>query len=96
MFIFSVAGLTWIFTSSKIFKPLREKVSLKRQSAKGWWIKLWLFLEGVLNCDGCFGFWASFVIYLLQKVKLEILLYAFIGAISSLILIGLTKFLEKK
>ncbi len=109
VFILSTAGLSWIFTKSKIFKPLREKITLRKQiyeitkksiitelANNKLNLKLYTFLDNILNCHGCFGFWAGLICYLLMLLNLEIILYAFIGSISSLLLIGLFNFLERK
>jgi len=109
VFILSVSGLSWIVTKSKVFKPLRESVSFKRKIYQlepkaveinslmsRMKLSFFLTLEQLLNCYGCFGFWAGIVCYELQKYNVNILLYAFAGSISSLIIIELIKLLEKK
>jgi len=107
IFILSSAGLSWIVTRSKVFKGTREKISFKKQVyeiavvdkntfLRNLKMNIFLFLENVTNCFGCFGFWAGIICYLLQKCNCEILLFAFIGAIASLLLIGLFNFLDKK
>jgi hypothetical protein len=109
VFIFATAGLTWMLTRSKIFKPFREKITHKRNifnlSVKSTELKsrkntikykLYLFLDEMLGCYGCCGVWSGGIIYLLQKCNIEIVLYVCIGAISSQILVLLVQFLEKK
>lgn len=107
--ILSSAGLSWIVTKGKICKSFREKVSYKksiydicvkstelRSFGNSTKRRLFVFLENILNCYGCFGFWAGMICYTLQKCNCEIVLFAFIGSIASLLLIGLFNFLDKK
>lgn len=109
VFILSVSGLSWIVVRGKICKPLREKVSQKKaiyeicvkstemkSCVNSFKLKVFTFFENILNCHGCFGFWAGLICYTLQKCNCEILLFAFIGSIASLLLIGLFNFLDKK
>lgn len=109
IFIFASAGLTWILTRSKMFKPFREKITHKRNifqiSTKSTEIKsfgntirykIYWFFDEVLSCYGCAGVWCGAIVYFLQKCNAEIVLYVFISAILSQILVLLVQFLEKK
>jgi len=109
VFILAVSGLSWIVTRSIAFRSLREFVSHKKNvftnAIKNTYMRsllneaklsFYTFLEGVLNCHGCFGFWAAFICYPLQKFGYNIILYTFIGSIASLLVIGIINFLERK
>lgn len=109
IFILSVSGFSWIVTRSKIFKPLREKVSHKKNIYEiavkstmmkcvnnNFKLKAFTFMDGLMECWGCFGFWAGIACYLIQLYGINIILYAFVGSISSLLVIGLINFLDRK
>lgn len=109
IFILSTSGFAWGVTRSKLFKSIREtvsyKVNLLNIAVKSTQLKsfsntvkykfYWL-LDSVLNCGGCFGFWAGIIIYQLMEYKVYVLVYAFIGAIVSLFIISFINFLDKK
>ena len=92
IFIFSVSGLSWIVTKSTILKPFREYITTKRIKYN---FGVLVFIDKLLNCYGCFGFWSGIICYELQKYHCDII-YAFAGSMVSLLLIGLFNFLEKK
>ena len=109
IFILASAGLTWMLTRSKLFKPLREKITIKRQvlsisvkaiETKGFSTtikhKFYWVLDELLGCYGCTGAWMGAIIYLLQKCNAEIIIYICIASITSQILVLLVQFLEKK
>lgn len=93
LFIFATAGLTWILVLSSSFRPFREYITRKNKSKKN---VINSFLDGILNCEGCFGVWAGGVVYILQYYKIEIVLYCFAGSFCSLFLISLLKAVSRK
>lgn len=110
LFTFATAGLSWILVKSKLFKPLREWLTMSYQKqidvvSKGGFlgvkgIKLYVlyFFNGIFNCEGCMGFWTGMVNYWLiaKSVDLGILVYGFAGSIVSLLIIALFNYLSKK
>lgn len=107
IFMLSSAGLSWIVTRSSICKPLRERISFKKQVyevavvdknsfLRNLKMNIFSFLEGVTNCFGCMGFWSGIICFLLQKCNCDIALFAFSGSMVSLLLVGLFNFLDKK
>ncbi len=116
-FILSSAGLSWILTKSILFNSIRQWITRKHKSYKGFiptiqqpteeyltgapshkknpiLKKIWWFIDEVMNCSGCMGFWAG-VLFCPEYALLNFFQYGFIGAISSLILIRLSEFLRK-
>jgi hypothetical protein len=88
LFILSTAGFTWLITRSKLFVFLRVAVSKrydKNRNNKFFW-----FLENILNCVGCFGFWSGVANALLVLMVFDITLvcYGCAGIIISLLLIN--------
>jgi len=110
LFIFATAGLSWILVKSKLFKPLREYLTLSYQqqkevvSTKGisvyQGIKLYVFyfFDSIFNCEGCMGFWVGIInCWLITKnIDLGILAYGFAGSIISLLIIALFNYLNRK
>jgi hypothetical protein len=108
--ILVTAGIAWIFTRSKIFKPLREFLSLKqnlysiaikstefRNKKNNLKYNFYTFWDNLFECHGCFGFWVAGVVSVyLKNFTCEIWMDMCIGSISSLILISLAIFLEKR
>ena len=107
--ILSISGLSWIVTQSKIFKAFREKITYKRGlyeiAVKSTTINcinsntklsVYTFLDNILNCYGCFGFWSGAICYLLDFFHLDIVLMALSGTVISLIVIGFINFLNRK
>lgn len=93
IFILSTSGFVWILNKSKIFRPLREYISLKyKKTPNG---LLW-FLDSILECSGCMGVWAGLIIYLLQYYNIQIILYTFIGSYCSVFLISLLQSIDRK
>jgi len=84
IFILAVPGLVWITNYSKLFKPIREFISKKYYKKSN--SLLW-FLVNIFGCEGCMGIYAGLACYTLQYYHLEIILYALIGSLSSLIFI---------
>ncbi len=110
LFAFAAAGLSWILVKSKLFKPLREWLTLSYQKQidvvskggilgiKG--IKLYVlyFFNGIFNCEGCMGFWSACMSYLLIYKELDLIIFAFgfAGSIISLLIIALFNYFSKK
>ncbi len=107
-FILATAGLSWILCRSSLFKKLRESLTFlydetqakKRFNARVNIIKeklLW-YLDSLFSCVGCMGFWAGVINYIIlgNKLSLEIIVYSFIGSISSLLIVSLLGFLDRK
>ncbi len=108
IFILSSSGLTWILCKSKLFKKMRESISLAyKESVKNMgsmtmlkffkYKFLWAINE-IFNCPGCMGFWAGVVVYIIQneEVKRVILCYGFMGSIASLIIIQFYEYLNRR
>lgn len=104
--ILITCSITWVFTLSKSMKPFREWISKKRMSVltgsltpNVFVLAFWTFLEMLLDCYGCFGFWASIPAYylLVWDFHRDIFAYMFVGSFSSIILLTwYMKYLEKK
>jgi hypothetical protein len=104
----ATAGLTWVLCRSKLFKSTREYCSLtydeievKKRFNKPQFIgkeTIFWFLTSLFSCYGCMGFWASqpIFLFLYRELSLNNLLYGFIGAIASLIIVNYSSYLERK
>lgn len=68
----TIASITIIITTSKLFKPLRE--SLTRKS---------LFVGKLLGCSLCTGVWVGLGFCFVPECAKSALYYIFIGSISS-------------
>lgn len=95
VFILSSSGLSWIITRSKLFQSIREffsKKSINNETNKFYW-----FISSILSCWGCFGFYSGLFCYpFLYPIDSVMILFGFIGSVSSLIIIDLIIFIEKK
>ena len=98
IFILCTSSISWIVVSSKLFKPLREQVSLKRiRSEKRYAIAItrgfWWYLDGLLSCVGCVGVYSGLISYLIlyRTLTIELIAYSFSGAIISLMITKLIK-----
>lgn len=110
-FILSVSGLSWIITKSILFKGFRQNVTrglnkyigdrfLKSMDYKPkkynkviaymWWL-----LDELINCSGCFGFWAGILFCPYHSTPFDYLKHGCIGAISAMILIRYSEKLKK-
>ena len=95
--LLSSAGLTWGVVTSKLFKRLREYFTMNRMlyAPKNGKVKLkyyfYWFMDSILNCQGCFGFWSGVICYVLLKCGLEMILFGFIGTVVSLLFFHLIK-----
>ena len=110
LFIISTAGLSWILCRSKLFTPLRSfltdsyKDKIEDISAEGMslilGIKLYFyyFFSSIFSCEGCMGFWAGAVNYILiyKSLDINILSYGFAGSIVSLFIISLINLVARK
>jgi hypothetical protein len=110
LFILATAGLSWILTKSKLFKPLREyltgsyrdQIELVANEGLNFirGIKLYVlyFFDSIFGCEGCMGFWSGILNYLLiaKNIDLGIFVYGFTGSIASLIIIALFNKLIRK
>ena len=94
LFILSTCGLTYILTRSKVFKSTREGITRKRKASPKNFIVS--FFDGMLGCYACTGFWAGGIIYGLQLLKIDFLLYMLTGSIVSLTAIEFILFLKRK
>ena len=94
IFILATAGLVWILNKSKLFKSWREYLSRKNKEKleKNY---LWWFLDSIHLCSGCMGFWAGIIVYVIQKNKVDFLLYMLLAAISSVFIISLWQKIER-
>lgn len=105
-FIFASAGLSWIVVRSNIFKPFREYITKERKVYQALSVTnqrlrfkshvLW-FLDSILNCSGCFSFWACQpIFFLLFSFKWqEFIIHILIGTIAPSIIINFWQFLRK-
>ena len=71
----SGVGVTFIVTNSKIFKLIREEVTVKNRAAGEF-----------LSCPQCFGFYGGMISYLLVQFKLDILVYGLVVSLVCFIL----------
>lgn len=105
--LLSIAGLSWILVKSPLFKPFREYISREHIFYKKCVdnphslrftinYKIYWFIDSLLNCMFCIGFWSAIVCYLLNKIHLEIVLFALSGTMVSGIIIGFINFLNRK
>ncbi len=92
LFILSTAGLTIILTRSKIFKPVREYITLRNKNV------FMKYLDSILSCSLCCGFWCSIIVYYLQfkNIDTQLVLYTFTGAIMSNLIISVIIYLDRK
>lgn len=58
--------------------------------------KVYWYVDSLLNCAGCFGFWAGIIVYLLQKYHCDIVLYALTSAFIGLIGININHLINRK
>lgn len=103
LFCFATAGLSWIVVKSKLFKSFREWVTfLYVSSIKGVEsgkiianikYKIFWFLNEVINCEGCIGFWSGILnsILIYNQISVSTISYGFAGSIVSLLLISLVR-----
>jgi len=77
LIVLSGGGGTLLITTSKLFKSLRERITLINEK-----------LGYMLSCNQCFGFWMGCISYLLVSYKMYILVY---GLILSLVGFIITK-----
>ena len=54
------------------------------------------FLDSILSCGGCFGFWAAGIVFALLHFHIDMLLYGFAGSAIGIVMIDLINFLERK
>lgn len=88
LFLLATSGLTIILTRSKIFKPVREYISMKK----------WTILESIFGCPLCMGVYVSAIVYIIQFQKIDILIISniFAGSIVSQVISSLVQFLDRK
>lgn len=105
--ILAISGLSWAITKSSVLKPLREYISkerifyiscIKNPHSFIFTIKYtsYSFLDSLMGCENCMGFWSALICYLLHKYHLDIILFAFAGTMICGLVIGLINFLNKK
>jgi len=70
--LLAIAGLTIVLTSSQLFKPAREFLTVKS-----------IFLGKMLACSLCTGVWVGFSVYLCGDDIKHMLHYIFIGSLIS-------------
>jgi hypothetical protein len=108
-FILSSAALTWIFTRSGILKSTREYITTKAELFKfektEFGIKkihriipylFFTFLNEILSCYACTGFWCGIIIHFVMKYDLQIIQNCLIGLISSLTIISYNQYLNRR
>jgi hypothetical protein len=71
-FILGASGMTYIITTSRLMQPARI-----------WLTGIRTGFGHFLNCDLCVGFWAGGFVYVLMFFGLHIIVFGFIGSISS-------------
>jgi len=84
LFILTTACISYVVTQGDIFKKLREWTTLKSKN------KIWWFINEIMNCPLCFGFWAGIVVYLLP----EWVYYPFVSSIMSYVIYLIIKKLK--
>ena len=98
LFILTTGVISYVVTTGALFKKLRENVSRKNEQEntmefKNYW---YWFLDEILNCPLCFGFWAGILVYLAVYVcDFSWLCYPFVGAITSYWIYLITKKLKQ-
>jgi hypothetical protein len=99
-FILATAGLTWILGKSRLFRGFREyltyssdlynDVLLKSKTGRTkcniLLAKVFYFFSELLKCSGCLGTWCGLLVSIAMFQRFD-LMYMFVGAISSLVLI---------
>lgn len=95
LFLLGTAGATYILTQGKIFKGLREKITLLRQLYKNW---LFRFLDEILSCPLCCGFWVSVPVYFMTIKELDLALFAYCcsGGLVSMTSYEVIRFLKRR
>lgn len=105
LFILATAGLTWILVKSKLFKPLRERLTTSYHFYIGKAgvlnsVKLYIFyfFDSIFNREGCMGFWSGLVNYwiITKNIDLGMIVYGFAGSIVSLVSIALFNYFNRK
>jgi hypothetical protein len=84
-FILATVGLTFIVTQSKLFKPVRDFFG-----------RINGMLGYLLGCPMCFGLWSGLIVWTLQELSLDIVVYGFIGSFLSYVFYLLLSPLMKK
>ena len=101
-FILTAAGLVMILNMSKLFKPLRDAItmaylrSIKRKTIM---FPYW-FLNSIFECALCMGVWASLVVFLVNQYAPKVvslgLGYVCIGSCCSLFVMSIYQLIERK
>lgn len=92
LFILTTACIAHVATQGDLFKKVREWVTMKYDKTNKF---TWWFLNEIINCALCFGFWAGIVVYLAIIYNLEYLCYPLTGGISSYIIYLIIKNLKR-
>jgi hypothetical protein len=72
LIIFGATGLSYIVTRSKLFKRIREGVTLRNK-----------YLGELISCPKCFGFWAGLISCIIFFIGLKLLLVGFSSSLAS-------------
>jgi len=70
--LITIASITLIITTSKLFKPLREFLTSKS-----------MFVGKLLNCSLCTGVWVGLAFFFVPEHAKSVLYYIFIGSLLS-------------
>jgi len=89
IFLVTTASLTYGVTKTDLFKSARENASSRNIKLNEGMPKIiswrWWFLDHVLNCTFCFGFWASVPSYVMVSFGPQWLCYPFLGCAASML-----------
>ena len=98
IFILTVSGLVMILNRSSLFNPLREKINLLHTANKKSFV--WWFLNSILHCALCCGWWSAVVVFVINLVVPPIVSQGFaymcIGALFSMLIDSFYRLIERK
>ncbi len=94
LFILATIGVILITNKSKLFKPLRERVTRLRTKHKD--NKFYWWLDSILNCSTCISPYAGALMYVVQYFDLEILLYMFAVVTCTVLFMDVLQMIERK
>lgn len=84
LFCLSTTGFAWVFTKSKLLKPVREAVTVKNKVANSIELKnylIWYTYE-LLRCVFCTSIWTGILMYLvIYQFDMSWVAYPFVGAL---------------
>lgn len=94
LYVLGTFGLVMITNRSSLFKPLREKISVKAITKSDSY--LWWFLDSIFGCALCMSVWVAAANYALVFFYIIWPLYILSAAGCVAFLASLTQMIERK